>query len=156
MSTTLAKQVARLGRGAAVRGVLVAIAVITISLIAGCSSSTPQPASSATSGGAGSTSPGSGTANSPSPSDSASSGNISTNNNSGGQGNEAAGTYTVAFARCMRAHGVSNFPDPTGQSGQLGPSSGVDPTSPQFQEAINGPCLSLAPPGWVSSGKVTR
>jgi hypothetical protein len=149
MSTTLARQVAHLGRGAAVRGVLVAIAVIATPFIAGCGSSTPRPPSPATSSGSGSPT-------SSSPSGSASSGNVSSTNKGGGQGNEASGTYTVAFAQCMRAHGVSNFPDPTGQSGQLGPSSGIDPTSPQFQEAINGPCLSLAPPGWVSSGKVTR
>jgi hypothetical protein len=76
----------------------------------------------------------------------------------GDSGNRSAGGYSVTFARCMRAHGVPNFPDPnnpndpTGQGGQLGPDSGVDPTSAAFQAALNGPCRSLAPAGWVSSG----
>jgi hypothetical protein len=35
----------------------------------------------------------------------------------------------------MRAHGVPDFPDPNGQAGQLGPGSGIDPNSPQFQSA---------------------
>jgi hypothetical protein len=70
------------------------------------------------------------------------------------QNQAQGGTFTVAFARCMRAHGVPKFPDPNGQSGQLGPGSGIDPNSPQFQSAVNGPCKSMAPPGWVSSGPV--
>jgi hypothetical protein len=74
---------------------------------------------------------------------------------SGGSGNRSAGTFSFAFARCMRAHGVPRFPDPDGKSGQLGPGSGVDPASQAFQAAINGPCRSLAPPAWVSSGTVS-
>lgn len=73
-----------------------------------------------------------------------------------GSGQESAGTFTVAFARCMRAHGAPKFPTPNGHGGQLGPGSGVNPTSPAFQAAINGPCRSLAPPGWVSSGPVSK
>jgi len=75
---------------------------------------------------------------------------------SGGSGQQSSGSFSLAFAKCMRAHGVPSFPDPDGQGGQLGPSSGIDPSSPQFQSALNGPCASLAPPAWVSSGKVTR
>ncbi len=49
----------------------------------------------------------------------------------------------LAMARCMRAHGVPNFPDPTFQSGPGGgtlfrfggPGSGIDPNSPSFQAA---------------------
>jgi hypothetical protein len=42
----------------------------------------------------------------------------------------------VKFANCMRAHGVSHFPDP-GAGGQnfIGPGSGIDPQSPSFQAA---------------------
>jgi hypothetical protein len=69
--------------------------------------------------------------------------------------NRSTGAYTVAFATCMRAHGVPKFPDPEG-SAQLGPGSGIDPTSPTFQAALNGPCVSLAPAGWVSSGLVSN
>lgn len=75
---------------------------------------------------------------------------------SGSSGQQASGTFSLAFARCMRVHGVPNFPDPDGQAGQLGPSSGINPNSPEYQAAINGPCESLAPHGWVGSGKVTR
>ncbi|MGH3191316.1 MAG: hypothetical protein ACRDPY_20580 [Streptosporangiaceae bacterium] len=77
---------------------------------------------------------------------------------SGGSGQRSSGTFSLAFARCMRAHGVPNFPDPNGQAGQLGPASGIDPSSPRFQAALNGPCKSLAPPGWLNtgSGPVTR
>jgi hypothetical protein len=49
----------------------------------------------------------------------------------------------LAMSRCMRSHGVSNFPDPTFQSGPGGGlgvgirlnGSGVNPNSPQFQAA---------------------
>jgi hypothetical protein len=64
----------------------------------------------------------------------------------------SAGGFTVDFAKCMRAHGVPNFPDPDGQAGQLGPNSGIDPESRQFQAALNGPCKALAPPQWLDSG----
>jgi hypothetical protein len=70
----------------------------------------------------------------------------------GGQGG-SVGTFTVAFAKCMRSHGIPNFPDPNGRPGQLGPSSGIDPGSAKFRAALNGPCEKLAPPAWVDSGK---
>jgi|SRR5579884_1165959 len=49
----------------------------------------------------------------------------------------------LAMARCMRAHGVPNFPDPqlrTSPGGGIGvrmggPGSGLDPSSPAFQNA---------------------
>jgi hypothetical protein len=122
-------------------GVLAAIAACSLVLLAGCSASAAPSASSPTS--------------SPAASSSSSSGNVSSSNNSGTQGNSDSGTFSLAFAKCMQAHGVPAFPDPDGQAGQLGPGSGIDPNSPQFQSALNGPCLSLAPPGWVGSGKVT-
>jgi type IV secretory pathway TrbL component len=71
-------------------------------------------------------------------------------------GGRSAGNYTVAFAECMRAHGVPKFPDPNGSGTELGPDSGIDPTSATFQAALNGPCQSLAPAGWVSSGPVSN
>ena len=76
---------------------------------------------------------------------------------SGGQsGNTTTGSYSVAFAECMRAHGVPKFPNPNGNGNQLGPTSGVNPASSAYQAALNGPCQSLAPAGWVSSGPVTK
>lgn len=71
----------------------------------------------------------------------------------GQQGQRSTGTaFSLAFARCMRAHGMPSFPDP---GGQLGPGGGADPASQAFQAALNGPCRPLAPPAWVSSGQVS-
>ena len=42
----------------------------------------------------------------------------------------------LAFARCMRAHGVPDFPDPSSSSsGQGGLPRGIDPQSPAFRSA---------------------
>jgi hypothetical protein len=47
----------------------------------------------------------------------------------------------LAMARCMRSHGVANFPDPTFQTGPNGGvgvrigGAGIDPNSPAFQAA---------------------
>jgi hypothetical protein len=44
----------------------------------------------------------------------------------------------VKFSQCMRTHGVSNFPDPTGnnvETEQLIARLGIDPRSPAFQHA---------------------
>jgi hypothetical protein len=43
----------------------------------------------------------------------------------------------LAFAQCMRDNGVPNFPDPDVNGGrvQIRPGQGVDPNSPQFQQA---------------------
>jgi hypothetical protein len=56
----------------------------------------------------------------------------------------------------MRAHGLPKFPNPNGKGSQLGPDSGINPASPAFQAAVNGPCESLAPQAWMSSGPVTK
>jgi hypothetical protein len=57
----------------------------------------------------------------------------------------------VAFAQCMRSHGVSDFPEPT--EGKLlikGTSkNGLNPGSPQFQSAMKA-CRSLAPAPKIS------
>lgn len=51
------------------------------------------------------------------------------------------------FAACMRAHGVSGFPDPSSQGAiQIGPSSGIDPSSPRFRAAQQA-CQKLLPNG---------
>lgn len=64
----------------------------------------------------------------------------------------SASQFSVAFAECMRAHGIPRFPNPDGQPGQLGPNSGVNIMSPEFQAAVHGPCRSLAPAAWVDAG----
>ena len=53
----------------------------------------------------------------------------------------------LKYARCMRANGVPNFPDPSSGGGfvfQAG--SGVDPSSPAFQ-AARAKCQKLVPGG---------
>ena len=43
----------------------------------------------------------------------------------------------LAFSACMRAHGIKDFPDPTGGGIRLhaGPGSDLDPNNPTFQKA---------------------
>jgi hypothetical protein len=54
------------------------------------------------------------------------------------------------YSSCMRSHGVPKFPDPKASSGgmslTIGPGSGVDPRSPQFQAAEK-TCRKLMPNG---------
>ncbi|HUB69132.1 MAG TPA: hypothetical protein VL984_01800 [Acidimicrobiales bacterium] len=60
----------------------------------------------------------------------------------------------LAYSRCMRSHGIADFPDPqigpNGQGGGFqikgGPGSDLDPNSPQF-EAANRACQALLPNG---------
>jgi hypothetical protein len=64
------------------------------------------------------------------------------------------GSNSLKFSQCMRAHGVSNFPDPNSQGAiQIGPNSGIDPGSSTFRSAAqacqkfsggNGPQLTPA------------
>jgi hypothetical protein len=57
----------------------------------------------------------------------------------------------LAFSVCMRAHGVSNFPDPPAGGGiQIGPNSGLNPASPTFQSAQTA-CKHLLPGGGPSN-----
>jgi hypothetical protein len=49
----------------------------------------------------------------------------------------------VDYAKCMRAHGVPNFPDPNSQGKFV--LGGVDPSSSGYQAAQDA-CKSLAPP----------
>jgi len=55
----------------------------------------------------------------------------------------------LVFSKCMRAHGIGDFPDPT-NGGQLqlngGPGSDLDPNNPQFQRARTA-CEGQLPPG---------
>ena len=61
----------------------------------------------------------------------------------------------LAFSRCMRAHGVTNFPDPgTGGGGiqfRITPNSGISPFSPSFK-AARASCHKLLPGGGAVSG----
>ena len=64
------------------------------------------------------------------------------------QGNTAAAqARSLAFSRCMRSHGVPNFPDPNAQGDlAIGPSSGLDPGSAKFQAALRA-CQKVLPNG---------
>ncbi len=55
----------------------------------------------------------------------------------------------VAYAQCMRSHGVPNWPDPVATpSGGYGfRTTGVDPQSAAFQGAVQA-CKSLSPQWW--------
>jgi len=45
-------------------------------------------------------------------------------------------TVMLRYARCIRAHGVANMPDPDGRGHlDIGPGSGVDVNSPRFEAA---------------------
>jgi hypothetical protein len=73
---------------------------------------------------------------------------LSTSGGSSG-GSSQNGTTTaqaLAFAQCMRSHGISNFPDPSGTGGPQTAPSGLNPSSPQFLSAQNA-CRSLEPAG---------
>jgi hypothetical protein len=66
------------------------------------------------------------------------------NGGSGTSGGSSTSTAELKFAECMRSHGVTNFPDPTG--GALAVPQGVNTSSPQFQAAQQA-CQSLLPGG---------
>jgi hypothetical protein len=62
----------------------------------------------------------------------------------------------LKYARCMRANGVPNFPDPNPGGGFLfHTGSGVDPSSPAFQ-AARAKCQKLLPSGGIAPGSTTH
>lgn len=107
-----------------------AIAAGAALALGGCGGSSPSTTST---GGGGSHS-------------SAAAGDISAGAPPNSQSLEAAG---VKFARCMRAHGISNFADPT-NGGELTIPPG-DKNSPAFESASNA-CKSLLPGGAGGAG----
>lgn len=56
----------------------------------------------------------------------------------------------LAFAHCMRTHGVPKFPEPS-SNGALTAPAGVNPQSPQFQAAFD-KCSSLLPSNGAGLG----
>lgn len=58
----------------------------------------------------------------------------------------------LAFSRCMRSHGVPDFPDPSQGGGiHLSESSGINPVSPSFKSA-QANCQRQLPGGGPPSG----
>ena len=56
---------------------------------------------------------------------------------------------TLAYAACMREHGIADFPDPNASGGleiQSEPGSDLDPNNPAYQKA-DAACRSLLPDG---------
>ena len=79
---------------------------------------------------------------------------------SGTTGNSKAAAYQsfLSFSKCMRAHGVKNFPDPSTQGGGIKIADGrkgVDPSAPAFQSAQRA-CQHLLPAGGPSNHKPTE
>jgi hypothetical protein len=67
----------------------------------------------------------------------------SSNSSSGSSSNEQQDG--LKFSQCMRAHGVTNFPDPGSDGGiSINSMSGLDPNSPAFQTAQKA-CQGLLP-----------
>jgi hypothetical protein len=70
----------------------------------------------------------------------------------------SGGGSAVAFSRCMRAHGIKDFPDP-GSNGAINlngaPGSDLDRNDPRFQAAYQA-CKSLLPPGQTGSSGALR
>jgi len=75
-----------------------------------------------------------------------------------GQTGGSAKQSALAFSRCMRAHGITAFPDPNAQ-GQLslnaGPGTGINPSSPQYK-AANNACRRLMPPMSLSPAQQAK
>jgi hypothetical protein len=66
-------------------------------------------------------------------------------NNSGSSDREK----TLAYSKCMRAHGIEDFPDPDSEGGigiNASPGSNLDPNNPQYQAADKA-CKHLLPNG---------
>src|SRR5207237_6495645 len=85
---------------------------------------------------------------------SAGSGPTTTAAQAGGSSSATELTKALAYARCMRSHGVTNFPDPVATpSGGYGfRTQGVDPHSSAFQSGSQ-TCDALVPGGWGSTGQ---
>jgi hypothetical protein len=52
----------------------------------------------------------------------------------------------LKYSQCMRSHGLPTFPNPTADGMSLNKSSGINPSSPQFQAATNA-CQHVLPAG---------
>jgi len=71
----------------------------------------------------------------------------------------------VEYSRCMRSHGVTNYPDPSSNgsnnvgasatAGSGGNNSGMDPNSPTYQAATRA-CRSLLPGGSLAPGQLAQ
>lgn len=67
----------------------------------------------------------------------------------------AGSSGPLAFARCMRANGVPNFPDPSPGRGLEFKTDGVDPAAPAFK-AAQAKCQKLLGGGFPGLGSTTH
>jgi hypothetical protein len=81
-------------------------------------------------------------------------GTASSSGTATGAGNKklTARDKAVKFAECMRAHGVSDFPDPTDKNAD---SYGVSVSKAVFTRAVDA-CKALKPPGALSSKRTPK
>jgi hypothetical protein len=79
-----------------------------------------------------------------------------TSGNSSRRSRRVTASGPIRYASCMRAHGVSNFPDPSGPSaGPQFSGSGINTQSPAFESAQNA-CQRLMPGGIANPGSPTQ
>ena len=69
-------------------------------------------------------------------------------------GSSSSGSQLVAFARCMRAHGVTDYPDSGSVTGAT-PGSDLDPGNPTYQAARQA-CQSLHPTQHLSQSQAAQ
>ena len=81
-----------------------------------------------------------------------SSGNNASASSSSSSSSSGGGTGPVAFAQCMRSHGVTNFPDPQGGRFLM---SGAVQRNPNFQPAVQA-CQHVLGPGGIGGGSGAR
>jgi hypothetical protein len=82
------------------------------------------------------------------------SGRSSTSSGSSSQAGGPPQTGQLAFARCMRAHGVADFPDSGGPT-QPSPGSDLDPANPTYRAARQA-CHSLQPTTYLPPAQAGR
>ena len=112
---------------------LAMVALITL-ISAACGSNAPTEAGTASSTGT------------------ASNSGIASNSGTGGNKKLTARDKAVKFAECIRAHGVSDFPDPNAKNDF---EYGVSVTPAVWQKATTA-CKDLQPPGTLSSKRTPK
>jgi hypothetical protein len=73
-------------------------------------------------------------------------GSSSKHNSSSSNDTSARAAAGIRYSDCMRAHGVTDFPDPGGSGGVSLSGAGINPRSPAFQTAQTA-CAKLMPGG---------
>jgi hypothetical protein len=131
--------------------VLTAAALLSGMLAAGCGASAGSP--TATVGGAStSVSTAAASATSTTRSSTATGGGAASSRSTA---QSAGGSGPLAFAKCMRANGVPNFPDPSPGGGFLFPPAGINRAAPAFM-AATAKCQKLMGGGPPGPGSTTH